>query len=97
MGSQIDQVWLAEHGKDAMLVRFPFSDRAVKVLCAIIPPDNRQVKAGWGWRADLVAWRFPAEYWYPVEDALGQIFTKVRINIVDELPELEPFSVEDIV
>ncbi len=97
MGSQINQVYLAEDGTDAMLARFPFSDRAVKVLCAIIPPDNRQVKSGWGWRADKIAWRFPIEYWYAVEDALGQIFTRVPINIVDELPEVEPLRVEDIV
>lgn len=95
MSSQIREVYLAEHGKDAMLVRFPFSDRAVSLICAIVPPDNRAPKRGWGWRAEHVAWRLPIEYWIEVEEALGQVFTKVPINIVDELPEIEPLNVRD--
>lgn len=93
MSSQINALWLAEYEKDKMLVRFPFSDRAVKVLCSLVPDHYRQKSKGYGWQGGLSAWVFPLEYWEEVEEALGQIFTKVPIHIVDELPELQPLDV----
>ena len=96
MGSQVSAVWMAEEGTTGMLLRLPYSTRANSLLCAVIPPQHRQKKYGWGYDYEKAAWKYPIEYWDLVEDIIGQVYTKVPLYIVDELPELPPLNVEDV-
>ena len=77
-----------EEGTRTFRVRYPYSRKAVTLLSALIPYNQRKN----AFDAASASWTLPIEYWDEVLAVMEQVYPDIRLHVVDELPPFEPYD-----